>query len=99
MSARWVKLRKHSARADVLRCSPKNRRWFSAPQKHFANQMLWKNWANDRLEPVMTHDVGRHLTMAQRRRIKVDFRLEGGPLAGCTDQVNDLGLDGLNISL
>jgi hypothetical protein len=32
---------KHSARADVFRSSPKNGHWFSTPQKHYADRMLW----------------------------------------------------------
>jgi hypothetical protein len=55
--------------------------------------------ANGRLEPVMLHDVGGNFAMPRRRRIEMNFRLKCRPLAGSADQINDLGLDGLNISL
>jgi hypothetical protein len=44
-------------------------------------------------------DLGCNLAMPQRRRIEMNFRLKCWPLARSADQVNDLGLDGLNISL
>jgi hypothetical protein len=45
------------------------------------------------------HDLRGNLAMPRRRQIEMNFRLKCWPLAGSADQVNDLGLDGPNISL
>jgi hypothetical protein len=47
----------------------------------------------------MLHDVGSNLTMPRQRRIEMDFRLKCWSSVGSPDQVDDRGLDGLNVAL